>query len=281
MKFQHTATRRWLRLKKAAGRLDSGFNTQPPEGGWHFAVAQIQQHVRFNTQPPEGGWKVPDDYKGAPWFQHTATRRWLAAGGKTAAAGHGFNTQPPEGGCRVSPKAASHYPVSTHSHPKVAGFRVSTSCLRSSFQHTATRRWLRFMAATALATPLFQHTATRRWLIVSLSSCCCAAVSTHSHPKVAGFRPRRLAGIQPRFNTQPPEGGCRQYRRFARHQMFQHTATRRWLSKRIQVVVSDEVSTHSHPKVADSDFRSYALVGEVSTHSHPKVAAISAAPLTA
>ena len=38
-------------------QLKTGFNTQPPEGGW--ARQQSPRHQfqsRFNTQPPEGGW---------------------------------------------------------------------------------------------------------------------------------------------------------------------------------------------------------------------------------
>ena len=57
----------------------SGFNTQPPEGGWIRFVpgdreSEVSTHsrpkaagvtnslifkrVRFNTQPPEGGWNI-------------------------------------------------------------------------------------------------------------------------------------------------------------------------------------------------------------------------------
>ena len=54
--------------------------------------------------------------------------------------------------------------VSTHSHPKVAAKTHLLSNLKSRFQHTATRRWLR-------AKIIF------RWDHDS--------VSTHSHPKVA------------------------------------------------------------------------------------------------
>ena len=71
---------------KAAGsarfifrRVDGGFNTQPPEGGWSPSYIKIiniinvsthsrpkaaglngakigRVHIGFNTQPPEGGW---------------------------------------------------------------------------------------------------------------------------------------------------------------------------------------------------------------------------------
>ena len=34
----------------------SGFNTQPPEGGWIPDEPYKGKTIRFNTQPPEGGW---------------------------------------------------------------------------------------------------------------------------------------------------------------------------------------------------------------------------------
>ena len=35
----------------------SGFNTQPPEGGWYIACRSTRKAESFNTQPPEGGWR--------------------------------------------------------------------------------------------------------------------------------------------------------------------------------------------------------------------------------
>ena len=102
-------------------------------------------------------------------------------------------------------------------------------------------------------------------------------VSTHSHPKVAasasGAAVVRLLGFntQPpeggcirhvsfylhrrRFNTQPPEGGCKPEIQLVDHlNLFQHTATRRWLQSKIALQSSIRtVSTHSHPKVAASE----------------------------
>ena len=55
--FQHTAARRRLGFvccpRKA---VQSGFNTQPPEGGWVFSCCYLLSISCFNTQPPEGGW---------------------------------------------------------------------------------------------------------------------------------------------------------------------------------------------------------------------------------
>ena len=81
LKFQHTATRRWLpgqgiqkgvaisvsthsHPKVAASINDTtasnrtvGFNTQPPEGGCTHSIGENQMNKSFNTQPPEGGCK--------------------------------------------------------------------------------------------------------------------------------------------------------------------------------------------------------------------------------
>ena len=55
--------------------------------------------------------------------------------------------------------------------------------------------------------------------------------------------------------------------------MFQHTATRRWLAAGFALYDgSDDVSTHSHPKVAGFYGRVLMPLDNVSTHSHPKVA---------
>ena len=188
IKFQHTATRRWLH----------------GECGWHA------DWWCFNTQPPEGG--CLDEAKlswNLYWFQHTATRRWLLVYLYLMYFTHTVSTH-------SHPKVAAFsfalgftwWLVSTHSHPKVAaksycrildGDKVSThshpkvaACLvyllhhYKLFQHTATRRWLLKATATLLNTSTFQHTATRRWLPVIFP--------IYTSPKG--------------FNTQPPEGGC-------------------------------------------------------------------------
>ena len=56
--FQHTATRRWLRIDGRAKRSRKRFNTQPPEGGCVcLCFSGGLRMYRFNTQPPEGGCK--------------------------------------------------------------------------------------------------------------------------------------------------------------------------------------------------------------------------------
>ena len=125
--------------------MRSGFNTQPPEGGW------IQPHIarhaarRFNTQPPEGGWasnrKVSDD---CLWFQHTAARRRLVDVNLRSLIGeHSFNTQPPEGGWKAV---------------------MMRKTKQAGFQHTAARRRLAKFMPQPMLLSLFQHTAARRRL---------------------------------------------------------------------------------------------------------------------
>ena len=136
IKFQHSAARRRLATVAMIWDVFTGFNTQPPEGGWHGRavcchVCRRFQHsaarrrlgrpsnyqafqAGFNTQPPEGGWDsmfffIPFKY--------------------------GFNTQPPEGGWLVFwvlPNPCNI--VSTLSRPKAAGCIPSLPiCLCESF----------------------------------------------------------------------------------------------------------------------------------------------------
>ena len=96
----------------------------------------------------------------------------------------------------------------------------------------------------------FQHTAARRRLLFVNGILELKIVSTHSRPKAAeGGKIKEI--VVRRFNTQPPEGGCRIVKRFDRlvfvsthsrpkaagtsgifgyiGQTFQHTAARRRL----------------------------------------------------
>ena len=100
----------------------SGFNTQPPEGGWQFIAGGNAATDCFNTQPPEGGWDLKPDWNHHSLAVSTHSRlkaagvldlkihlviavsthsRLKAAGAATATevvGSNGFNTQPPEGG---------------------------------------------------------------------------------------------------------------------------------------------------------------------------------------
>ena len=124
LRFQHTATRRWL--------LDSLENI--------FVGKRLFQHTATRR------WLLI--FRAETWqmtlFQHTATRRWLRPFSTATSTGLGvsthshpkvaaigvmmfiltdtrFNTQPPEGGCNTDVTCITSY---------------------SMFQHTATRRWL-------------------------------------------------------------------------------------------------------------------------------------------
>ena len=119
--FQLTAARRRLAsLPRMAIKL-TGFNSQPPEGGWKDAYdivkgALVSTHSRpkaagcsgfmiwpscesFNSQPPEGGWgQRLAVCRLISKFQLTAARRRLAEALKPRSVFTRFNSQPPEGG---------------------------------------------------------------------------------------------------------------------------------------------------------------------------------------
>ena len=98
------------------------------------------------------------------------------------------------------------------------------------FQHTATRRWLAKRKNYVKFLCVFQHTATRRWLVpYNLIVGLYHSVSTHSHPKVAGFSFKCLNFLIIVSTHSHPKvagcnGDCNGY--------------------------GNGVSTHSHPKVA-------------------------------
>ena len=144
------------RPKAAGGRCknaqsqNSGFNSQPPEGGWvaklrrqaaaflfqltaarrrlaHFARARRLGEIGFNSQPPEGGWQ-----------------RGRQKGGHR----HRFNSQPPEGGWLNLGYRCATVKVSTHSRPKAAGeSRKIDGRTNMTFQLTAARRRLAKLGA--------------------------------------------------------------------------------------------------------------------------------------
>ena len=103
--FQHTAARRRLDgLTQQAVADITGFNTQPPEGGWWALIWSARWTKCFNTQPPEGGWPHwALTVRTSSRSQHTAARRRLAVPS---------HSNQPSG------------TVSTHSRPKAAGSAV-------------------------------------------------------------------------------------------------------------------------------------------------------------
>ena len=144
-----------------------------------------------------------------------------------------FNTQPPEGGWfYVNNGKVTLIDVSTHSHPKVAGYMQQIDHReQQAFQHTATRRWLETLAGGASPWPMFQHTATRRWLAkFEVLFDILRNVSTHSHPKVAGasFLPNDSTSSVSTHSHPKVAGRCSKWLTISML-AFQHTATRRWL----------------------------------------------------
>ena len=173
--IQYTALVSTHSRPKAAGRvfprcldLGTGFNTQPPEGGWLESEGYIADESGFNTQPPEGGWALPVVVR--PYTDCFNTQPpeggWGCQGGGTVQF-HGFNTQPPEGGW--------------------LNFRLSNPSIWQ-FQHTAARRRLGLRSIAGVAISRFQHTAARRRLaLVLVLRLLPLPVSTHSRPKAAGL----------------------------------------------------------------------------------------------
>ena len=109
------------------------------------------------------------------------------------------------------------------------------------FQHTAARRRLGLNNSRLLLFRMFQHTAARRRLEEAHAAYqSYLKVSTHSRPKAAGRPFGQGHVLHDRFNTQPPEGGWAQSRRFFR---------------------PGTVSTHSRPKAAGASLKSLAPSG--------------------
>ena len=210
--FQHTAARRRLLVQCRRYRFADEFQHTAARRRLRPAHFQrVSTSGGFNTQPPEGG-----------CFIRVTPRRQCI----------GFNTQPPEGGCRWQVVASANDAVSTHSRPKAAAWTGSMATKEALFQHTAARRRLlrhtRLPAAFGLVSthsrpkaaalhvdaPLrqtqFQHTAARRRLRLSgVAFRPRSPVSTHSRPKAAAQGFRHRGHVRRRFNTQPPEGGCK------------------------------------------------------------------------
>ena len=169
-----------------------------------------------------------------------------------------------------------YQPVSTHSRPKAAGLVVClVVCMIISFNTQPPEGgWVGYFGI-ALDSILFQHTAARRRLAGAfLLIPPVLRVSTHSRPKAAGRYPKSIQGQNPRFNTQPPEGGwdcddahCPTSCGFNTQPpeggwlqpvayrlgtgLFQHTAARRRLAITFNPsALIAIVSTHSRPKAA-------------------------------
>ena len=135
----------------------------------------------------------------------------------------------------------------------MAAKKLHLSLINQKFQHTATRRWLlNHLQRTqppfdsfntqppeggcfdnvgnVTFSTEFQHTATRRWLQKSLKMQLMIIWFQHTATR---------RWLQTAYNGKYSAS------------MFQHTATRRWLLLSLLLIVKQQqVSTHSHPKVA-------------------------------
>ena len=172
-RFQHTATRRWLRAMLNAVQSDYSVSTHS-----HPKVAaplglQFSDNVTVSTHShPKVAAKAYITLN-AGIIVSTHSHPKVAANALIGFAEQigSFNTQPPEGGCGVNHWHDCEMAwVSTHSHPKVAALAAAVSGGGLQFQHTATRRWLHPALKTFWASCTFQHTATRRWLRVTMNT---------------------------------------------------------------------------------------------------------------
>ena len=165
--FQHTADRRRLGLLPLTDTTFTGFNTQPPEGGWIHARPAFDIRRCFNTQPPEGGW---GDCLICPivifLFQHTAARRRL--GGVTF--------------------VVESFGVFQHTaaRRRLALIRNGNSRFRL-FQHTAARRRLEPTLVIIPKAGMFQHTAARRRLDLYSAMTAWGATSFNTQPPEGGW----------------------------------------------------------------------------------------------
>ena len=253
--FQHTAARRRLvtangsgiaRLivsthsrPKAAGRakysertFSSGFNTQPPEGGWLCSSGRL---IRFR------------------WFQHTAARRRLVNQNRRAIFFDNVSTH-------SRPKAAGQDKDTVFDDSDLfqhtaarrrLGIALFLACALLMFQHTAARRRLVIKKAFERYNVQFQHTAARRRL-AWLCTCAARQICFNTQPPEGGWA-AQSAG-QGRWNvsthSRPKAAG-----------LTRGIRATTWL-----------VSTHSRPKAAGYSLKMLADLTSVSTHSRPKAA---------
>ena len=128
-KFQHTATRRWLRTNRFTCCTSKCFNTQPPEGGCSYTVQLVLQQILFQHTATRRWLRAFGLSSQAIFkkFQHTATRRWLQIEKTPLLRSLKFqHTATRRGLLMYGEDLSSIKPVSTHSHPKVAAFNFFT-----------------------------------------------------------------------------------------------------------------------------------------------------------
>ena len=208
--FQHTATRRWLRRRVPSWLRCSRFNTQPPEGGCadRFDMP-TDDPVSTHSHPKVAALALHHRIHKAIVSTHSHPKVAADAANFAAARAAGFNTQPPEGGCRRWPVCSKAPPMFQHTATRrwlLLFLKVFYGF--GWFQHTATRRWLPPLAGGDVLFRGFQHTATRRWLRLRRFLHLFHPRFNTQPPEGGCFRRAAPDYLPPRFNTQPPEGGC-------------------------------------------------------------------------
>ena len=213
----------------------------------------IREEVSTHSRPKAAGY-AGEDLPEIEKFQHTAARRRLERLSNARYQISRFNTQPPEGGWpKNQPHSASRDCFNTQ--PPEGGWPVFVICHISSkkFQHTAARR--------RLVSGKRKFNIDRRsfntqppeggWINV-IKTEKVEVVSTHSRPKAAGGRSKRmgLRFLTVSTHSRPKAAGIEDLRfHDLRH-----------------------VSTHSRPKAAGCLMKRLTRLEPVSTHSRPKAA---------
>ena len=147
VRFQHTATRRWLLgdTSRSSTCHNVSTHSHPKVAAFIFSFSSLLLIVSTHSHPKvaaQGKNEKPHRFKVST---HSHPKVAAIFNRAFCPQQNSFNTQPPEGGC----------PGVIARHPQI-----------SLFQHTATRRWLQKYKAALDESP---------------------KVSTHSHPKVAAW----------------------------------------------------------------------------------------------
>ena len=167
VEFQHTATRRWLPLANVKSKQNGIVSTHShPKVAAKSGDILFLSGFSFNTQPPEGGCYAHFGADGlAKLFQHTATRRWLPKNNGSVLFFSLVSTHShPKVAAKDTDEDNLDAVVSTHSHPKVAASQMSSHVQAGDVSTHSHPK----VAADYNGTYSSQR-----------------QVSTHSHPKVA------------------------------------------------------------------------------------------------
>ena len=122
----------------------------------------------------------------------------------------GFNTQPPEGGC--SHQSSSVFCcICFNTQPPEGGCDQGDTHGASvtMFQHTAARRRLRIYFSQPAPQGLVSTHSRPKAAARAIPTFCCAPCGFNTQPPEGGCKNQTTLYIKVTgFNTQPPEGGC-------------------------------------------------------------------------